>query len=202
MAAPVSPLPRPCGRDPGTLAVVAATLQDVSGGRPILLLGAGAGAGTAYAIEQEALGRGALAAAERRREVERTIAMVRQVWSGVVPPAARFLRPDPAPPILVGAFGPRMADLTGRVGDGICVPAASTPAELVATARRAYALSGRDPGQFPVSVSFSSMPKSAQPWVELGVDRLIVYVARPFGEGVAQLEEHVREWRIGTSRRQ
>ena len=44
-------------RDPGTLAVMAATLQEVSGGRLLLGIGAGGGAGTPYAEEQAALGR-------------------------------------------------------------------------------------------------------------------------------------------------
>ena len=80
-----------------------------------------------------------------------------------------------------------MAELAGRVGDGICVPAGSKLAELVAVARRAHAQSGRDPEQFLVAVSLPSVPERAQPWVELGVDRLIVYVAPPFEESVERL---------------
>ena len=56
---------------------------------------------------------------------------MRQVWSGAVPPAAGFLRPEPLPPIVVAAFGPKMAKLAGRVGDGICVPAGPKLADLV-----------------------------------------------------------------------
>jgi alkanesulfonate monooxygenase SsuD/methylene tetrahydromethanopterin reductase-like flavin-dependent oxidoreductase (luciferase family) len=174
-------------RDPGTLGVMASTLQHVSGGRLILGLGAGARAGTSYAIEQDALGHRVPADPERRRAVEDTIAVLRQVWSGSVSRATGFLRPEPAPPIVVAAFGPKMAKLAGRVGDGICVPAGPKLAELVALARRSRAQSGRDPEQFLVTASVGSMPQRAQPWVELGVDRLIAYVPPPFEEGVEWL---------------
>ena len=174
-------------RDPGTLGVMAATLQHVSAGRLILGLGAGARAGTSYAIEQEALGHGVPANPERRRAVERTIAVLRQVWSGSVSPAEGFLRPEPAPPIVVAALGPKMAELAGRLGDGICVPAGPKLADFVAVARQARAQSGRDPEQFLVTASLPSVPQRVEPWVELGVDRLIVYVAPPFEEGVERL---------------
>src|SRR5881392_1540651 len=44
-------------RSPGTLAVMAATLQEVSGGRLLLGIGAGGGRDLPYAHEQYALGR-------------------------------------------------------------------------------------------------------------------------------------------------
>jgi alkanesulfonate monooxygenase SsuD/methylene tetrahydromethanopterin reductase-like flavin-dependent oxidoreductase (luciferase family) len=189
-------------RDPGTLGVMAATLQHISGGRLLLGLGAGARAGTSYAIEQEALGRRVPTDRDRRLAVERSIAMLRRVWSGAVPPAAGFLRPDPVPPILVGGSGPKMADLAGRVADGICVPAGPMTAELIAAARRARLDSGRDPAQLVVTVSLPSIPERGQSWAGPDVDRLIVYVGQPFDEGVTRLAEITRPWATELRRRE
>ncbi len=182
-------------RDPGTLAVMAATLQQVSSGRLVLGLGAGARTGTAWAIEQEALGRRVPGDAERRHSVETAVAVLRQVWSGELPLAAGFLRPEPFPPIVIAASGPKMAALAGRLGDGICVPVGPTTQELLAVARGACTGAGRDPGRLLVVALLSAWSPLAQLTVETGVDRLIVYVAPPFPEGLARLSEAVRVWR-------
>ena len=130
-------------RDPATLAVMAATLQHVSGGRLVMGLGAGARAGSTYAIEQEALGRRVVGDAARRRGVEQTIAELHRVWSGAVGPASGFLQPRPVPPIVIAANGPKMAELAGRLGDGICVPFGPGLADLISIARRAWSGSNR-----------------------------------------------------------
>src|SRR5262245_33009880 len=98
-------------RDPGTLAVMAATLQEVSNGRLLLGIGAGGGHDTPYAAEQFALGRTVPAAPTRRRAVEAAVGTLRQVWSGAAGGVTGFLRPDPPPPVIIGGFGPKMAEL-------------------------------------------------------------------------------------------
>lgn len=174
-------------RDPGTLAVMAATLQHVSGGRLLLGLGAGARACTPYAIEQRALGRSVPTGPQRRDALERTIVTLRQVWSGASPTVG-FIRPEPAPPIVVAGSGPKMAELAGRLADGFCVPAGLVETELVPIARQAYGRSGRDPEHMLVIASLGSMPDQVPPsWGGVGVDRLIVHVRPPFDQEISRL---------------
>src|SRR3954454_25011395 len=103
-------------RSAGTLAAMAAPLQELSGGRLLLGIGAGGGVATPYAAEQEALGREVSGDARRRAEVADQIATLRSVWRGHTGCADGFLRPEPLPPIVVGGFGPKMAALAGAVG--------------------------------------------------------------------------------------
>ncbi|HVA86885.1 MAG TPA: hypothetical protein VNF73_11300, partial [Candidatus Saccharimonadales bacterium] len=77
----------------------------------------------------------------------------------------------------------------------ICVPTGPRLAELIAVARQARARSGRDPEEMLVTATVPSIPDRAQPWVGLGVDRLIVYVGPPFDQGVTRLGEIVTNWR-------
>ena len=101
----------------------------------MLGIGAGGGPGTPYPEEQRALGRHVGGDAVRRAQVERAIETIRDVWTG----RDGFLRPDPPPPIVVGGFGPRMAALAGRVGDGFNTPASQPQlGDLIDGARRAH----------------------------------------------------------------
>lgn len=174
-------------RRPGVLAVAAATLQQVSSGRLILGLGAGGGAATPYAGEQRALGGDVPGDAIRRRQVAETVAVCRQVWTGRTEPAGTgsarlgagtgFLRPDPPPPIVVGGFGPKTAELAGRVADGFNTQAGHPDlARLTDVAREAHRASGRE-GPFEVSGFAGLDPR----WVERSRGRLdrLVLLASP-----------------------
>jgi alkanesulfonate monooxygenase SsuD/methylene tetrahydromethanopterin reductase-like flavin-dependent oxidoreductase (luciferase family) len=175
-------------RDAGTLAVMAATLHEVSGGRLLLGIGAGGGIDTPYAAEQLALGRAVPGDAVRRRAVEATAATLRRVWSGASGDAHGFLRPDPPPPLIVGGFGPKMAELAGRVGDGINAPGGPSLPRLLDVAREAHARSGRDPDRFVVTTLGTPGDERL---VRLGVHRVLTMVRPPYTAAVSRLTRQV-----------
>jgi alkanesulfonate monooxygenase SsuD/methylene tetrahydromethanopterin reductase-like flavin-dependent oxidoreductase (luciferase family) len=171
-------------RHPGVLANMAATLQAVSGGRLLLGLGAGGSRHTPYAAEQEAIGARVEPDAVRARRVGEAIELIRRLWSG----DAGFLRPDPPPPIIVGGFGPRMAAIAGRYGDGFNTQAMHPQlGDLLRIAREAHASAQREASPFTVTV-FAGMEnrwldpgsRSRQMLARVGVDRLILLLAPPY----------------------
>ena len=185
-------------RHPGLLANMAATLQQIAGGRLLLGLGAGGGAATPYAREQTALGLPVPDDAERARRVAEAAQLLKLLWAGGAPSfagryytldhAAGFLRAEPPPPIIVGAFGRRMARIAGRYADGLNTQALHPDLRaMIATAREARAAVGRDPATLMVTV-FAGLsermlrPDSAdrQRLAALGVERLILLLEPPY----------------------
>jgi len=171
-------------RHPGVLANMAATLQAVSGGRLLLGIGAGGSRRTPYAAEQQAIGQTVERDEARARRVAEAIELVRQLWSG----HAGFLKPEPAPPIIVGGFGPRMAAIAGRHGDGFNTQAMHPRlADLVRVARDARNAAGRGASGFIVTV-FAGLDerwlrpdsRGRQALASAGVERLILLVEPPF----------------------
>ena len=185
-------------RHPGLLANMAATLQDVSGGRLLLGLGAGGNRTLPYAAEQQMLGLAVEPDRVRAQRVVEAAQVLRRLWSGDragfagsyyrLDQPSGFLRPDPPPPIIVAGFGPRMAAIAGRYGDGFNTQARHPRfAELVRIARDEHAAAGHDPSRFIVTV-FAGL---SERWLrrgsreraaleDLGVARLILLVEPPY----------------------
>lgn len=109
-------------RNPALLAKMGATLQLMSGGRFILGLGAGW-----HEEEYNAYGYHFPHAAVRVAQLEETVQIIKALWSeekstfaGVhyrVNQARCEPRPEPHPPLMIGAFKPKMLRLTARYAD-------------------------------------------------------------------------------------
>ncbi|PYM54659.1 MAG: hypothetical protein DMD77_22665 [Candidatus Rokuibacteriota bacterium] len=185
-------------RHPGLLANMAATLQQISGGRFILGLGAGGSKQTPYAREQEALGLTVERDGVRAERVAEAAQVLRRLWSGDASSfagthyrldrPAGYLRADPPPPIVIGGFGPRMAAIAGTHGDGFNTQARHPQlADLARIARDALAASGRDPARFSLSVFAGLAPawlrsdsESRATLTRHQVDRLILLIQPPY----------------------
>lgn len=189
-------------RPPAMLAKAAASLDVLSGGRVEIGLGAGA-----FWDAIEAMGGTRLSPADAVRSVEEAIQVMRLVWSEER--SLRFdgefyklagMRPGPRPAhdigIWIGAGGPRMLRLTGRLADGwvpsigwapperlpelherideAALEAGRKPEEI----RRVYNVSGRISGQHrgfldgPVSHWTDQLTRFA---LDLGMDTFIFW---------------------------
>ena len=80
-----------------------------------------------------------------------------------------------------------MADVAGRVADGINLPDGPRLAPLLALAREARTASGRDPSTFVVTVSSDLRPSTLERLEALGVDRVVVFSGAPFAENARRL---------------
>jgi alkanesulfonate monooxygenase SsuD/methylene tetrahydromethanopterin reductase-like flavin-dependent oxidoreductase (luciferase family) len=188
-------------RHPGLLANMAATIQAVSGGRLLLGIGAGGSKRMPYAVEQQALGQSVDRDEARAERVVEAIEVLRRLWSGDgssfagkhyrLERPSGFLRPEPAPPIIVGGFGPRMAGIAGRHADGMNTQALHPRlADLVKLARDERAAAGRDAASFIVTV-FAGMDerwlrsdsRARQSLERVGVERVILLLSPPFDPG-------------------
>jgi alkanesulfonate monooxygenase SsuD/methylene tetrahydromethanopterin reductase-like flavin-dependent oxidoreductase (luciferase family) len=139
-------------RNPALLAKMGATLQFMSGGRFILGLGAGW-----HEEEYRAYGYDFPPNRVRVEQTEETLQIIRAMWTSEkatfegkhyrVEGACCEPKPDPIPPVVVGAFRPRMLRLTAKYA-GWWNVSSTGPAEyrlLAAEFERACADVGRDP---------------------------------------------------------
>ncbi len=146
-------------RHPALLAMAAATLDRISGGRFIL----GLGASERAAIE----GRLGIPYGDPRAAMREAIGILRDLWSGaaVSKIASRFnlneMRLALLPlqerlPVYMAALGPRALRLAGAIADGALLNAYS-PAGYVRWAVEQVRLGARDAGRDPAAIEIACM---------------------------------------------
>jgi G6PDH family F420-dependent oxidoreductase len=129
---------------PAVVAQAAATAAVMLAGR--FLFGVGSG----EALNEHILGDRWPIADVRLEMLEEAIELIRLLWGGDavshegrhyrVEHARLYTLPEAPPPILVSGFGPKAAELAGRVGDGYCIT--MPDAELISRFRSAGGVTG------------------------------------------------------------
>lgn len=139
-------------RNPALLAKMGATLQFLSGGRYLFGIGAGW-----HAEEYRAYNYDFPPAGVRVQQLEEALQIIKAMWTEQqanftgtyyrVVDAYCEPKPDPIPPIMVGAFKPKMLRLTARFADEWNVSSTSIPSyrQLMQEFERACTAVGRDP---------------------------------------------------------
>lgn len=139
-------------RNPALLAKMAATLQFMSGGRFMLGLGAGW-----HAEEYHAYGYNFPSNRVRVEQLAEAIQVIKALWSQEqatfagkhyhITNATCEPRPNPAPPIMIGAFKPKMLQLAAQYADcwNVSSTGINTYQHMLAAFERACAAINRDP---------------------------------------------------------
>ena len=185
-------------RHPGVVANIAATIQEISGDRLILGIGAGGGSSLPYAPEQRMLGMEVAPDKERAARTGEAAQVLRRLWAGgasgfegehfTLRSPHGYPRPEVPPPIVVGGFGGRMARIAGRFGDGFNTPAGHPRfPELAALARAEYERSGRGPDDFLLTAFAGLAPSYLEndsprrrALEAAGTARVILLVSHPY----------------------
>jgi len=169
-------------REPGLLANIVSSVQEVSDGRLILGVGAGAAPNSAFGAEQAALGISLLPTmAQRHARLAEVVSVLRELWAhDRHEKFAGFPRPSVHPPIVVGVNSKALARLAGQCADG--VNTRFNHPERAQLISEAVTASGHR-SDFDVSVWSWFEPEYADPehpfYKELeaeGVTRLILHV--------------------------
>jgi len=169
-------------RHPGVLANAAATVQNISGGRLILGLGAGASPTSTFAAEQLALGIALPATmGERHAKLEHTLDVLDEIWSPTRDKKfATFEMPCKLPPRFLGVNSTALAKIAGMRTDGINIRASHPQrAEILRLAHDTAITAGK--ADFVVSVwdwfdeaLLDASSQTRQQLVSEGVNKIIL----------------------------
>jgi G6PDH family F420-dependent oxidoreductase len=147
--------------NPAIIAQAAATSAVMHGGRFVL------GVGSGEALNEHILGSVWPTADVRLEMLEEAVEVMRRLWSGetvnhrgvhyTVDTARIYTLPDAPPPVYISGFGPKAAELAGRIGDGYITT--KPDKDLLQTFRDAGG--GGKPAQAGVKVAYAETEDEA-----------------------------------------
>ena len=168
---------RPCG----VLAAAAATMQNISGGRFWLGIGAGASPASAFAAEHAALGiEISPDLAVRHGRVTEFLALARTMWStGTVGGVVGFPQPIAPIPLMFGVNSVSLARMAAVEADAINVRSSHARMEEIIDAARDARPAGAPPLIVTTWVRTSAelrdpASEASQYYEKIGIDRLIL----------------------------
>ena len=176
-------------RNPGVMAMAAASVQTISGGRLLLGLGAGAAPNTPWSAEHRALGLSlAPTIATRHQRLADALDLLDELWRDDRPEAfEHFHLPRPRPRTFLGVNSVPLARLAAERTDGLNVRRSHEELDLVLGAAIEHRATSARAGE-PMIVSVWAMfdRELADPehpdrrrWAELGVNRLVLVCLDP-----------------------
>ena len=179
-------------RPPVVTANAAATLQQVSGGRCVLGLGAGSAPGTKWSAERRAVGMEQPAKmSERHRLLLDTLDLIDELWSPTRRADLRtFISPAPRPPILLGVNSTTLARIAAQRADGVNVCGSADYAHEVIAA----AVQERGARSSATAPAHGTAPDPTLDWA---TDPFMVTVWEHFDESLLRrepLDERIARW--------
>lgn len=168
-------------RSAAMLASATTALQEMSGGRAVLGLGAGASPDSSFAAEHRSLAIPLLATmTERHDALVDTLSEIRAIWSGKRNAEVTFPAPDPTPPVVVGVNSVALARRAAALGCGINVRWNHPDVETILD------LADHDLGPYAASVWIPFSRDAMDPWSEIhrpfadiGATRVVLLTTRP-----------------------
>lgn len=196
-------------RPPALLGKAAATLDLLTGGRVELGLGTGAfwDAIVSYGAARRRPGEAVTALAE-------AIPLMRLLWQPFIPGekinfAGQYAHlhdaePGPAPahpiPIWVGALGPRLLNVTGRLADGWIISSPRYPAETLAPMHDKIDAGAREAGRDPAAIRrwYNVVGEIVPPGQHATTTARPGVTVGDVGDWVAEIMRYYREFRMDT----
>jgi alkanesulfonate monooxygenase SsuD/methylene tetrahydromethanopterin reductase-like flavin-dependent oxidoreductase (luciferase family) len=185
-------------RNPGAMAMAAASVQTISGGRLVLGLGAGAAPNTQWSAEHRTLGiELSPTIAARHRRLFDTLDLIDELWADDRAAAHQsFHRPRPRPPIFLGVNSEPLARMAAARTDGLNVRSSHPDLAAIIAAAADERARVRPEGSaddmivsvwahFDRALADPDDPRRRQ-WADMGVNRLVVVCLTP--HDAAELE--------------